>query len=351
MKSRKIAMILGSMGRGGAERVISILSRDYAEKGWDVDIVLLLQYKIGYELHPNVHVINLTCGEDQPRAKRTPAWIKGIRNYVKVNKPDVVLAFAARINLLALIACTGLKQQIFISERNDPKYDGRSKLIDMATRCLYPKATGCVFQTRRSASYFSKLKNKTIIPNPIMITESAAPVKNKQIVTAGRLTAQKNQKLLIEAFAEIASQYPLYTLNIFGGGELLSELQSLAQSKGVAEKVVFHGNVQNLHEQIAAAEIFVLPSDYEGLSNALLEAMMMGLPCIATDCAGSDEYIRDGENGLLVPVGNKDALVQAMKRMLNDAALRVRCAEQAQKDSAAFHKENVLQQWHDLMDN
>ena len=348
--SRKITIILGSMKRGGAERVISILSRDYAEKGWEVDILLLLFHQIDYKLHPNVRVFDLTGGEMQSRLKRIPVWLHGIRRHVRKNRPDLVLSFAARINLLTQIACLGMKQRIFISERNDPNCDGRSLGIKLGTKLFYPTASGCIFQTQRASSYFPGLKNKTIIPNPVEVMEVASPKKNDRIVTVGRLTAQKNQKMLISAFSKITSKYPTYTLDIYGAGELLGDLKKYAGDNHVADKVTFHGNVLDLHQQIADAELFVLSSDYEGLSNALLEAMMMGLPCISTNCAGSDEYINDGENGRLVPVGDETALVLALDQMLSDKALRKRCGEQARKDSHAFCKETVLQKWHDTMD-
>ena len=109
------------------------------------------------------------------------------------------------------------------------------------------------------------------------------------------------------------------------------------------------GNVPNIHEQISDANAFVLSSDYEGLSNALLEAMMMGLPCISTDCAGSDEYINNYENGLLVPIGDKDALASAMLEVLENKELSSRLGNNARKASATFAKDNVLNRWFELI--
>lgn len=350
MNQKKIVMILGSMHRGGAERVISILSQDYAEKGWSVDVILLLFNNVEYILHPKVNVIDMAYDERKSRIARVPKWLYGIRKYIKDSKPDVVLSFAARINILVKIACIGMKQRLFVSERNDPRCDGRSKLVDLLTKVLYPKTSACIFQTRRAASYFPNLNNKVIIANPIMIFDIADKIKEHKIVAAGRLSAQKNQKLLIEAFSEISTRYPMYTLEIYGDGELLEELIQCAKDHGVEEKTVFHGNVFDLHKQIANAEIFVLSSDFEGLSNALLEAMMMGLPCISTNCAGSDEYIESEKNGLLVPVGNVEEMASALERLIKDEKLRIKLGEQAKMDSDIFSKDAILHKWHSLMD-
>ena len=347
--NKRIAFVLGSLGRGGAERVISILSRDYAEQGWDVDILLLLFNKVEYELHPRVRVINLS-GEGQSRIRRLPSWLGGIRRYIKGSRPDVVLSFAARINIIEQTACMGLGCKLYVSERNDPYSDGRSKLVDLATNILYPRADGVVFQTKRAASYFPKLKNGRIIKNPVSAARPASAVKNDKLVAVGRLSAQKNHKLLIDAFARIADKFPKYTLEIYGEGELEQTLKAQCRALGLEKRVLFMGNVVNLHERIADADVFVLSSDYEGLSNALMEAMMMGLPCVSTDCAGADEIICDGENGLLVPVGDEAAMAEALDRILGDTALRERLGACAASSSERFRRENILKQWHLLMD-
>ena len=136
---KKLVVVLGSMGRGGAERVVSIISDFYANKGWKVYIVLLLSNKVDYELNENVEVIDLS-GKTASRIKRLPSWLFGIRRVVKEIKPDTVLSFAARINIIVQLAVKGLKQKVVVSERNDPYSDGRSKVVDFFTSRLYPKA-------------------------------------------------------------------------------------------------------------------------------------------------------------------------------------------------------------------
>lgn len=345
-KGKKIIFILGSMSRGGAERVISILANEYAKKGWSVSIVMLLRNEVGYELDSRVDLVDLTGGIDS-RIKRIPYWLKSIRLCVKQIKPDVIVAFAARINVLVQLACMGLKEKIIVSERNDPRFDGRGKLTEMLTRFLYPKASRVVFQTKRAMSYFNKniQRNGVIIYNPIQVQEYASNKKKKKIVSVGRLDIQKNHKLLINSFSEIAKENPDYELWIYGKGELLESLKEEAKRLGIINKVFMPGNVPDVHRQIADAEVFVLSSDFEGLSNALLEAMMMGLSCISTNCAGADEVIIDGENGLLVDVGDVIGLSEAMKRVISDKEFAQKLAINAKKTSEKFKKDVILKQW------
>lgn len=349
MNRRRIAFVLGSLGRGGAEKVISILSDDYARLGWETDIVLLLSSKKEYEINASTRIIDLS-GNVQSRILRLPFWVTKIRRYVKNSKPDIVLSFAARINIISVLACRDIVNRLYLSERNDPKLDGRTKFIDFLTKRLYPRANGIIFQTKRVCSYFPYLQNSYIIPNPISIGALSSDEKSERIVSVGSLKTQKNHALLISAFRQISVKYSNCTLEIYGDGPLHEDLSRLIDSLNLRHRVILRGGVPNIHQCIADAQLFVLSSDYEGLSNALLEAMMMGLPCISTNCAGSDEYIEDGVNGILVPVGDETALANAMNRMLSDDGFRNKCGEQALKIASIVSKEVVLQLWHNLMD-
>lgn len=346
---KRIAFVLGSMGKGGAERVISILSRDYAEKGWDTDIIMLLDGRVQYPLHPNTRTFDFS-GNSQSRIERLPYWIKSIRTYAKEAKPDIVLSFAARINIITHIACRDLVEKLYVSERNDPYSDGRRKIVDLATMLFYPKDNAVIFQTQRAQKYFQKLSNGFVIANPISVSTYASEKKEKKIVTVGSLKPQKNQALLISAFSKIAKKYPEYTLNIYGEGTLRPILNQQIHNLNLADRVFLRGEKSDVHACIASAELFVLSSDYEGLSNALLEAMMMGLPCISTDCAGTDEYIRNRENGMITPAGDATILSSAMDEILKNDKLRIKCGRQAALDAVAFSKDIVLHRWHNLMD-
>ncbi|HHU55792.1 MAG TPA: glycosyltransferase family 4 protein [Acholeplasmataceae bacterium] len=350
--SKKITFILGSMGKGGAERVISILANEYADKGWCVNIIMLLEDRCDYRLHPNVELIAFV-NKNKGRVQQIPSWLIKIRKYVREHQPDKIVSFVARINILTILACIGLKVDIIISERNDPKSDGRSPIIRYATYLLYPLSKKVIFQTKWAQSCFPKnIREKSrIIYNPISITCAAKKNNSKKLVTVGRLAEQKNHMLLIDAFAKISERHSEYTLHIFGEGILRDLLKRKIQEIKLQDRVILEGNVSNIHERISDAEMFVLSSNYEGLSNALLEAMMMGLPCISTDCAGSNEVIKNGINGLLVPIKNSFSLSSAIEKLIKDKELASQLSINAVKDSIKFSSENVLEQWGEVIED
>lgn len=349
--NKKILIILGSMGRGGAEKVISIIANDYANNGWSVTIGLLLSKEVGYKLHPNVNIVDLSFGGGS-RLRRVPKWLVSIRKLIVTLNPNVVLSFAARINVITLVSSLGLNNKIVISERNDPRNDGRGIIVNALCNLLYLKAFKIIFQTRRSMDYFSdKIKEKgIIIPNPISINCYRKQDCNKKVVNVGRLTKQKNQELLIKAFSKISKEFPDVKLWIYGEGELRPKLENLITDLQLTNKVIMPGNIVDIHEKIADASIFVLSSDYEGLSNALLEAMVMGLPVISTNCAGADELITDGVNGVIIPVKDEEKLAEELRILLSKPDYRKALGENARFMSKCLRKDIVLKKWHDVLD-
>lgn len=347
---KKIVFVTGAMGRGGAERVISLLANFYVHLGTDVSILMLLHNRVEYELDERVKVINLSK-ENVNAVLDMPRLISTVRSYVKREKPDAVVAFMAQICLVTGFACRGLKTRLIQSERIDPSAVERGKIYEAILNHVYANGDVTVLQTKRARDYFPEKvrKNSVIIPNPIAVKCTVVQQRRDRIVTAGRLTKQKNQAMLIEAFAVLRKRYPKYTLDIYGEGPLQEELQAKIDALGLKGGAVLKGNVPNIHEEMADAEIFVLPSDFEGLSNALLEAMMMGLPCIATNCSGCDEVIEDGKNGLLIQVGDKNGLVKALTTLIEDSEYRTAIAKNAQQSAQRFYVETIIDEWNQVI--
>lgn len=343
----KIAFFIGHMGYGGAERVISLLANDYCRRGWDTDIVMLLSRDLAQRLEPGVRLVDLSLGGGS-YLKRAPYWLRQIREYLKREKPDCVVSFIGRINALVLTAALGMNIPIVVSERNDPRHDGREKGMLAFCDTLYRTARAVVFQTKAEQECFSEaVKAKgVIIPNPVS-TEgvSRREPKGFHVVTAGRLAEQKNQKMLMDAMALVRREIPEASCTIYGEGELRQELESYVREKGLENTVFLPGHALDIHEKISDASAFVLTSEYEGLPNALIEAMMLGIPCVTTDYPGAEEVMADGVTGLIVPCRDAEALAKKLIGLARDRELGETLGEKARQEAEKYRTENVIEQW------
>lgn len=349
----KIVFFIGSMGGGGAERVLSILANHYSLAGWDVEIALLLKNEVVYRLDENIKIVDLS-GKHKSYFRNLPSWIVRIRKYLKKTKPDRVVSFVGRINALVLMSTLGMKLPVIVSERNDPKHDGRSDFMLRVCNKSYGfgHCKAVVHQTKYEQSCFdlSLVPKSHIIPNPIEVGAQRKKADVFRIVTAGRLIAQKNHEMLINAASMLKDEFPTLSVDVYGDGGLKTELQALIDEKGMTNRITLRGNASDLHSRISDAGIFVMTSKFEGLSNALLEAMMMGIPCISTDYPGADELISDGENGLLVPISDTEKLCAAIRRIFTDEELRENLATEAKNSSEAYKKECVLKKWESVIE-
>jgi glycosyltransferase involved in cell wall biosynthesis len=260
---------------------------------------------------------------------------------------DTTVSFLRGPNILNVMA--GGKCRKIVSERNDPSckdeyYRKRALFVNQ-------RADHVVFQTRRVQEMYPEdvRRKSSVIVNPTEVSCMAADVKSKKIVTVGRLHEQKNQKMLLKAFSLYHKSHPDYHLYFYGEGELLQELMQAARNYNLSRCVHFEGFKEDIHEAIADAEQFVLSSDYEGLPNALMEAMMMGLACISTACNGSEVLIDHEQNGLLVPVGDAETLGKAMCRLSDEPRLRDRLGKAAALSAQEWKTERVVRLWERIL--
>lgn len=347
----RIAFFIGSMGKGGAERVISILANDYVDKGWNVDVVMLLADRVEHELRPQIRIIPI-IGYSQRYVKNILSWLIRIRRYINSERPDRVVSFVGRINALVLTATLGMRLPVVVSERNDPKHDGRGRAMLWYCNKIYRRARKIVFQNRHEQGCFdASLNDKgTIIPNPVYVTavkgeEGPGPI----IATAGRLSPQKNHYMLIDAMRILHEKYPLIKCRIYGDGHLKDTLQQYIDAKELTSTVTLEGNRRDIHERLADCSVFVLTSNFEGLSNALIEAMMMGLPCITTDYPGADELIVDKVNGLIVPREDAKTLAMKIEMIIQNPELKNALSAGAMESSVQYRMEPVLKLWEQVI--
>ncbi len=346
----KVLMVTAGMRGGGTERVIAVLANYLAKKKNDVTIIMTSQKEVVYQLEDAIKIVCLgesTGGNPLKRMKR----ITDLRKYFKEDKKQVIISFGTETNLFSLIASMGLKNKIIVSERNDPNQCGFSLIRNL----FYRLASSLIFQTEEARLCFpDKIARKGIvIPNPLSeeMTGTFMGVRSKDIVSVGRLEPQKNHKLLLQAFQIFAETYGEHRLVLYGKGCLLEELQETAKELGIEERVVFAGFTEDVKGKIENAAMYVLSSDYEGISNSLMEAMALGLPVISTDCpiGGSKMLIQDKENGLLVPVGDANAFANAMKYMAEDPLRAENMGEKAAYVKEAFSVTRICQKWYDAI--
>ena len=245
------------------------------------------------------------------------------------------------------VALRDTKIPVIISERNDPIKDCPSRIKRLLRSISYQLADGFVFQTEDAKRHFNKkIQSKAVvIPNPVKRDLPYADTKKAKIVAAARLTEQKNYPMLLKSFKLFLRDYPEYTLHIYGDGKKKAELVAMCGELKIQNRVIFEGNVPDLHERITDAKMFVLSSNYEGISNSLLEAMAMGLPCVSTDCpcGGSRMLIEDGVSGLLTPVGDDVAFCEAMKKIVDSQELAYRLGREAVKARETYSEETIVQ--------
>lgn len=358
----KLAIVCGSLGKGGAERITIYLAKYMQNRGIKTFIVTGGKREIEYECPENIERFILDEIDGGGKVARKGLLllryqIDRLKKFLVKQEIDTVLVMDTPVCIYAIPACFRLKVKVIISERNDPAHFAGKKITQIVSRILMKKANGFVFQTLEAQKYFGAavLGKSVVIPNPIFTEKMPkAPFggkREKKIVSVGRLNKQKNQRLLIDAFYFILKDYPDYKLYIWGEGAERKNLEDYIRKIGIEESIFLPGVTENVYEEIYNASIFVLSSDFEGMPNALIEAMALGVPCISTDCpcGGPGELIEDGKNGILIPVNKRDTLINSIENLLQDKEKAMRIGNEAFQIREKLCYEIICNKWYDFL--
>ncbi len=344
-----LLIVGGTLQQGGAERIISVLSKEFLKYFREVKIVLWREAPAFYTIAEQVEVVSIPKRSGTKNVVGHMVWF---RRYVKQLKPYAVLSFLAPFNMLSLVSLVGINIPVYIANRSDPYYDAPNRLWRWIRDCSYHLASGISVQSKENKEYFSKSLQKkvSVIYNPVFIQpewlgKALETAKEPVIVSVGRLSKEKNQTLLLEVFKEIHSEYPAYRLIIYGEGDYRGVLEKKIRDLGLEACVSLPGACPEVLTRILPAEIFVMTSDYEGMSNALIEAMVLGVPSISTRVSGAMELIRDGENGKLVAIGNFDELKKALRDWLEHKDKARMCAFKGVKLADKLRLEAIVKEW------
>jgi len=324
----QLAIFLPSLDGGGAERVMLALAERFVARGIRCDLVIAISKGALLDQIPEgVRLIKLG-------KRKTVHAVFALARYLRCERPQVMLSsiFAANIAALAASMLAAQPCRVVLREAAKTEFDIgngtaiRAWLNHLAASRLYPRAdaTIAVAESVGRGLIRARLVNQTqlhVIRNPISTPSTSQEAFADRraallVLTCGRLESQKDHATLLRAFAQIHSRTNA-TLAILGEGSLLQVLQSQAHELGISNAVTFAGFVHNTRDWMRRADLFVLSSRFEGMSNVLIEALACGLPIVATDCpGGTREVLADGRFGTLVPVGDDLAMAVAIENIL-----------------------------------
>jgi len=362
MKIKRITLVISSLGMGGAEKSLILLANTWVTREIDVDIITFSSPKdpIFFPIDERVNVVHLSAHITPSNYIRSIGSnfkrIRRLRKKLSEIKPDIVVSFIDQTNISTLLATFFSSIPVVVAERTDPSQHSIGKLWSILRHATYPFADTIIVQThsvKKKLPFLWKRKTQ-VIPNavsPPSNTEYHCPITQPFIFAAGRFSHEKGFDLLIEGFSQIAAFFPQWQLAIAGDGPLHEKLTAQAQRYGLNKRIHFLGIKKELQPFYKNADIFVLPSRYEGFPNALCEAMTHATPVIATDCpSGPRDIIHNKTNGYLIQPESAHAIAKALEELMHDKCLRNRLGQEATKIATTLSTNNIIVLWNEILE-
>lgn len=353
---------LGGVGWGGAHKVSVMLANYLAQNGYDVSFAVSERSRVDYPLEPSIKVFCLTDFYKASNKRTLNLWrkMKAFRALCKKEKIDLLVGFTSNMAIYTILATLGSKRKALISERTDPEREPRKKWLRGIRNVLFCFADKAVFQTPGARDYYPRIvrKKSQVIPNPISGTlpEAYGGVRERRVVNFCRIDPQKNLIVLLEAFDLFAKERPEYTLDIYGDAKendaYARSVYQFADAMACRDRVTFYPACSDVHQKVLKAKIFASSSDYEGISNSMLEALAIGLPTIVTDCKNGGERmcVETGKNGIIVPRRDPKALAEAMAKIADDEETANELSKNAVKIRERFSVEKIFAMWKNVVD-
>ena len=344
---------LGGQGWGGAHRVSVILANYLLKKGYDVTIIVWLKSSVDYPIDEGVKVICLNFQNIKGK-NRLKACLK-TRELIKGNRGANIFVLISRMAVDIYIFSRFLGIYLIGSERTDPNSEPKKKIYKMIKNIAFFFINKTGYQTNDAKEYFPKMAQKkgTVIPNPLSpnLPKPFHGERKKQFVTFCRIDKQKNLPLMIDSFIEVHKKHPDFILKIYGNGIIEKEIREYIEKNNAQKYIILNDFLKSIHNEILDSYGFISSSDYEGMSNSMLEALAIGLPCICTDCpiGGAKMIIKDGLNGLLVPVKDKEAMVKAINRLIENPELANKLSKEAIKIREKLDQDRICEEWEKLL--
>lgn len=347
---------------GGAERVFADVSSGLGDQGIDITTLSFdrVEDKPFYPLNPKIRHIALGIGKTccHSTIQETLSRMWRMRQVVRAEKPDLVVAFMHSMFIPVSFALIGTGTKIIASEHIVPQHykERRFEYLLFAISSFFVKKITVLSEAIRKEYPFLIRKKMTVVPNPVKKTSRLADttsdnVSTKTILSVGRLELQKDHETLIRAFASLAKEYSDWNLRIMGEGSLRAHLEKLINELGLEGRVQLPGTTEDIGAEYQKAQIFALSSRYESFGLATAEAMSHGLPVIGfADCPGTNELIEDMQTGLLVDSTDRvSCIAKGMEKLMASPELRKELAEKALGNHGAYSEQPVLKRWTEIL--
>ena len=351
-----ISFIINNLSFGGAEKMATFVTNNLAKRGHEVSIFVLNAISDSHQsIDENIRVYHYNRAQKSNSYLQYYEWIRFFVPIAKKERTEVLISFLGTPNLVCTLISKILYIPSIISERGDPYTafsDGR--IVTRLLLWIYNCSSGAVFQTIEASHFYGKKlqKRSKVIPNPIFISGSIQNLKYKAlpktIVYLGRLdNHQKRLDVLLDSFKEFYESHCDYRLIIYGRGAALSYIENYIKEHSLSDCIELKGVSKSSMEDIAKEGIYVITSDFEGISNSLLEAMAIGMPVVTTDHSpgGGRFLVQDHVNGLLVPVRDSHAIAKALSEFADNAELCERCGNEAKKVIQRFEPKKIIDMW------
>lgn len=349
-----VAVVIESMGGGGAQQVASRLLSNWVERG-DRPALITFQSPETDKISVPEVIERRTVGNFGVSQGLWQAVIANwrralfLRKAIRKSQARTVVSFMTATNVLAIVAAIGLNVRVIVSERNDPARQKLGRFWAIMQRLTYPLAWRVTANTNAALQMMSGYVRKAklmLVPNPLRPDLGAPPEFSEPpfILAVGRLHLQKNYPSLLRAFAK--ADLPGWRLRILGDGPERDNVEALANQLGLSDRLDLLGYVKDPFPHYRAARIFIMVSSYEGSPNALWEAMSSGLPTVISDSiVGATEMVENGRHALVVAAGDESALSTALVTLARNKALSQFIGEQAALLTKRFANDIVFGIW------
>jgi glycosyltransferase involved in cell wall biosynthesis len=362
-EGRRITLVIHALQGGGAERQLAQLANRWAEKGNRVTVVTLSapepgEYPLSAVIERRGLGLQRSGGWRFLAPLRTLRRLKRLRHELISSRPQVVVSFTDRMNILTLTALIGRSPPVVIAERSDPQRQQLGRWWEAWRRWSYPRASACVAQRPDVADYLRRLSPKASLavigsaiepaPAPSELGFRDGP---KRLITVGRLAPEKGIDRLLAAWAEAALRLPDWQLVVVGDGPLSEPLKQLGAKLGIDARVRWRGWLSDPRPELQAASAFVMTSHYEGFPQALLEAMDCGLPALVPAwSADIAQWLGGGGAGELIADPSPHELGKQLVRFLESPERLAEQGSRARGLAALHHWECIEPKWTAVID-